>query len=273
MSDANVVRLDGNSERADSKGPPRYRGYRLGPHAKRHLSVPRTRTWPKRGLRASTRWRDCRTAGGSAYLARTMREAVERSLNRDRIRGDSRSRRAPYKPSTRRGYERQASRPRTPVSCGPYPLGEADTSGSVQVWTDSLDGAPSTIRNAVAALRALYGWAIPRGHRPGQPHARPAVALRREGARPDRLTRRGRRLDRGAPAARPSVVRAGGLCRPAAARFWRSVGGDRPGRADAARRAKLGRESREFVKPKSKAGTAPSRSSTAWTCCSPIIGC
>ena len=32
----------------------------------------------------------------------------------------------------------------------------------MQLWIDSLDGAPSTVRSTVTALRALYEWAIPR---------------------------------------------------------------------------------------------------------------
>ena len=38
----------------------------------------------------------------------------------------------------------------------------ATDNGKDQGSLDSLDGAPATVRNAVTALRALYGWAIPR---------------------------------------------------------------------------------------------------------------
>ncbi len=66
-----------------------------------------------------------------------------------------------YKPAARRGYERNL-RARVVPAFGHSRLARL-TRADVQIWVDSLEGAPSTIRNAVTALRALFAWAIPRG--------------------------------------------------------------------------------------------------------------
>jgi integrase len=96
----------------------------------------------------------------SADLGPTMREAVDHFLQGIES-GSIRDRSGrPYKPSTVRGY-RRALRDRAAPAFGPTRLARL-TRPDVQLWVDSLDGSPSTIRNAVTALRALYAWAIPR---------------------------------------------------------------------------------------------------------------
>ena len=70
-----------------------------------------------------------------------------------------------YKRSTVRGYRREL-RERIEPAFGAARLAEL-TLPDCQRWADGLAAqslAPSTIRNVVTALRALYGWALPRGH-------------------------------------------------------------------------------------------------------------
>lgn len=69
-----------------------------------------------------------------------------------------------YKPSTSRGYRREL-RGRVVEAFGGSRLGEL-TLPDVQRWADGLAAsalAPATVRNVVTSLRALYGWALPRG--------------------------------------------------------------------------------------------------------------
>ena len=70
----------------------------------------------------------------------------------------------PYKPSAVRGYRRDLLG-RVDRGLGGAYLTEV-TLPDVQRWADSVaaeDVAPSTVRNVVTSLRALYGWALPRG--------------------------------------------------------------------------------------------------------------
>ena len=69
-----------------------------------------------------------------------------------------------YKHSTIRGYERDLRQLIVPAF-GAARLGEL-TLPDVQRWADALAAegrSPSTVRNNVNPLRALYGWALPRG--------------------------------------------------------------------------------------------------------------
>jgi len=151
----------GIQERTDSKGRPRYRGTAFDKRAKRHLFGP----WTLH-LAEARAWRVdamARLQNGtlSADLGPTVREAVQRFLTGIDA-GTIRDRSGhPYKPSTRRGYRRHLLGHTVPAF-GASRLARL-TRQDVQVWVDSLDGAPSTVRNAVTALRALYAWAIPRG--------------------------------------------------------------------------------------------------------------
>ena len=97
----------------------------------------------------------------SADTGPTVREAVERFLDgieSGAIRDRSGNR---YKPSTIRSYA-PTLRGHVVSAFGPTRLSKL-TRPDVQVWIDSLDGAPNTVRNRVTALQALYAWAIPRG--------------------------------------------------------------------------------------------------------------
>jgi integrase len=151
----------GIAERIDSKGRTQYRGTAYDKRAKRHLFGP----WTPH-LAEARAWRvdaQARLQSGtlSADLGPTLREAVDQFLggiDSGTIRDRSGH---PYKPSTCRGYRRHLSGQALP-SFGATRLARL-TRQDVQVWADSLDGAPSTVRNAVTALRALYAWAIPRG--------------------------------------------------------------------------------------------------------------
>ena len=70
----------------------------------------------------------------------------------------------PYKPSAITGYERDL-RQRVEPAFGAARLSELRLP-DVQRWADELASeglAASTVRNVVNALRALYGWALPRG--------------------------------------------------------------------------------------------------------------
>lgn len=160
MSNRHPSRI-GIAERTDSKGRKQYRGTAYDKRAKRHLRGP----WTPH-LAEARAWRVdalARLQAGtlSAAQGATFREAAERFLEGIEA-GTIRDRSGhPYKPSTRRGYERNLRGRALPVF-GAARLARL-TRADVQMWADSLEGAPSTVRNAVTALRALYGWAIPRG--------------------------------------------------------------------------------------------------------------
>jgi integrase len=162
----------GIAERTDSKGRKQYRGTAYDRRAKRHLRGPWTlhlaeaRAWRVDAL--------ARLQAGtlSADLGPTFREAVDRFLDGIES-GAIRDRSGkPYKPSTVTSYAHDLRTQALPAF-GRDRLGKL-TRADVQLWIDSLDGAPRTVRNSVTALRALYGWAIPRG----MAHVNPARDLR-----------------------------------------------------------------------------------------------
>jgi integrase len=64
-----------------------------------------------------------------------------------------------YKPSTIRGYERGLAKIKAEL--GNYPLAELRRT-DVQRFVDGLEGAPSTIRNTLDPLRAIYRHALKR---------------------------------------------------------------------------------------------------------------
>ena len=160
MTDERSPARIGIAERTDSKGKRQYRGTAYDKRSKRHLFGP----WTPH-LAEARAWRvdaQARIQGGtlSADRGPTVREAVDqflRGIESGAIRDRSGQ---PYKPSTIRAYKR-ALRDRAVPAFGPARLARLIRS-DVQLWVDSLDGSPSTVRNAVTALRALYGWAIPR---------------------------------------------------------------------------------------------------------------
>jgi integrase len=158
--DRNPARI-GIAERTDAKGRPQYRGTAYDKRAGRHLKGP----WTYH-LAEARSWRvdvQAKLADGRLSAARgpTIREAADRFLEgiEDGTIRDRSGRR--YKPSTIRSY-RPALLNRVVPAFGPTRLARL-TRADVQVWIDTLDGAPNTVRNHVVALQALYAWAIPRG--------------------------------------------------------------------------------------------------------------
>jgi integrase len=155
----------GIAERTDSKGRTQYRGTAYDKRSRRHLRGPWTDS-----LAAARAWRVdalARLQAGtlSAATGPTVREAVDEFLagvraGTIRQRGGRR-----YKPSTIRGYQRDLDK-RVVPAFGAARLARL-TRVDCQRWADSLapEGcAPSTVRNIMAALRALVGWAEPRGY-------------------------------------------------------------------------------------------------------------
>jgi integrase len=162
-----------------------------------------------------------------------------------------------YKPSTRRGYLREL-RGRIVEAFGGSHLREL-TLPDVQRWADGLaaDGfAPATVRNVVTALRALYGWALPRG----MATVNPTVGLRL----PTGSTARDR-IASPAEAARliavlrPSDQAALGLAVYAGLRLGELLALDWSAIDTDAHRIHVRRSwdhgARQYVAPKSKAGT------------------
>lgn len=159
-TDRNPARI-GIAERTDSNGRTQYRGTAYDKRAKRHLKGPWTYA-----LAEARSWRidalaKFQAGTLSAVQGPTVRDAVEQfieGIEAGTIRDRSGHR---YKPSTIRSY-RPALRGRAVEAFGPTRLARL-TRADVQLWIDSLSGAPNTIRNNVTALQALYAWAIPRG--------------------------------------------------------------------------------------------------------------
>jgi len=244
----------GIEERIDAKGRPRYRATAFDRRARRHLKGP----WTPH-LAEARAWRVdalARLQNGtlSADLGPTLREAADEFLagvGSGAIRDRSGH---PYKPSTHRGYERHL-RGRAVPAFGATRLAKL-TRQDVQVWVDSLDGAPSTVRNGVTALRALYAWAIPRG----LAHVNPTRDLRLPSGEKDR-DRIASPSEAGAlvAAVQPRDQALFGLAVYAGLRLgeilalrWEAIDLDALTlRVDRSWDA----SSRQFVKPKSKAGT------------------
>jgi integrase len=154
----------GIEERIDKAGRSRYRGLAYDRRTDRKLRGPWTYN-----LAEARSWRVdamAKLQGGllSGDLGPTIREAA--SIFIDGMKAGSIRNRSgrPYKPSAIRGYEREL-RNRIIPTFGPKRLA-ALTLPDLQRWADNVgtEGlAPSTIRNVVNPLRALYGWALPRG--------------------------------------------------------------------------------------------------------------
>jgi integrase len=161
MSTRKSPQRQGIEERTDAKGHTRFRGTAYHERAKRHLKGPWTPN-----LAEARSWRidaQARFQAGtlSAVQGPTVREAIEQFL--DGIAAGAICDRSGhrYKPSTIRSYG-PALRGRAVGAFGPTRLARL-TRADVQLWIDSLPGAPNTVRNYVTALQALYAWAIPRG--------------------------------------------------------------------------------------------------------------
>ena len=156
--------LTGIEIRTDKRGRKSYRGTAYDPRIGRH----RTGKWTRNLAEART-WRfdtlaRVRSGALSGSIGPTVIEAIKEFIAG--IASGSITNRSgrPYKPSVVAGYRRDLMRRVVPV-LGHTRLSEVSLP-DIQRWADSLaaDGlAPSSVRNIVNALRALYGWALPRG--------------------------------------------------------------------------------------------------------------
>jgi integrase len=172
MSNRHPSRI-GIAQRTDSKGRTQYRGTAYDKRAQRHLRGP----WTPH-LAEARAWRVdalARLQAGTLSAARgpTVREAVGRFLDGIESGAICRSDGQPYKPSTVRGY-RSDLRKRVVPAFGPTRLARL-TRTDCQRWVDRLmaEGyAAPTVRNIVAALRALIAWALPRGYTHNDPCSR-----------------------------------------------------------------------------------------------------
>lgn len=167
--------LQGIEVRTDARGRKRYRGTARDKSADRHLRGPWTGS-----LAEARAWRvDARArlqAGTlSAASGPTVREAAEQFIagiksGRVRQRGGH-----VYKPSTVRGYERDLNKYALP-ELGAKRIDRLQRP-ELQRWVDGMttpERSPSTIKNIVAALRALIGFAELRGWS----HVNPCEGLR-----------------------------------------------------------------------------------------------
>jgi integrase len=156
--------LQGIEVRTDAKGRKRYRGTVSDKIVGRHLRGPWTGS-----LAQARSWRvdaQARLQAGtlSAAAGPTVVDAAAEFIA-DMKSGTFRQKGGHiYKPSAIRGYERDLNNHVIP-ELGPKRLGRLQRP-ELQRWADGLmipDRSPSTIRNIVAALRALIGFAELRG--------------------------------------------------------------------------------------------------------------
>lgn len=156
--------LQGIEVRTDGKGQKRYRGTVSDKIAGRHLRGPWTGS-----LAEARSWRvdaQAQLQAGtlSAAAGPTVAEAAEEFLAD--MKSDTFRQRGGhvYKPSTIRGYERDLTNHVLP-ELGSKRITRLERP-ELQRWVDELvtpERSPSTIRNIVAALRALVGFAELRG--------------------------------------------------------------------------------------------------------------
>jgi integrase len=160
----------GVETRTDQQGRDRHRGVVYDKRAKRPIRGPWTSS-----LAAARAWRNDaldRLAKGTLSGDRgpTVRQATKTFLagiEDGSIHNRSRRR---YKPSVVRDYRRDLGKRIDPL-LGPCYLREVQLP-DVQLAADTLSGqdlSASSVRNTIMALRALYGWARPRGLAVQQP--------------------------------------------------------------------------------------------------------
>ena len=251
----------GIEERTDAKGVSSYRGTAYDKRARAGEGALLRGPWTG-SLAEARHWRVdalARLQAGtlSGNRGPTVREAVPQFVAGI---GDgsicTRSGR-PYKLSAIRGYKRDLAGRIVPAF-GAARLDEL-TLPDVQRWADTLAAeglAASTVRNIVTALRALYGWALPRG----MARVNPTAGLR--------LPTGEQARDRIASPAEASRLIAALLPRDQAALGLAVYGGLRLGELLAIEWSAIDLEARtmrvvrswdhggrEFVAPKSKAGT------------------
>jgi integrase len=154
----------GIAERTDSKGAKQYRGTAYDSRAGRHLRGPWTSS-----LAEARSWRvdalaSLQAGTLSADRGPTVEEAVQ-AFVAGIADGTILSRSGrPYKPGPASEYTRELKRRIVPAF-GARRLSEV-TLPDVQRFADTIAAtglAPSTVRNVMNALRALYAWALPRG--------------------------------------------------------------------------------------------------------------
>lgn len=154
----------GIAERTDTKGAVQYRGTAYDSRARRHVRGPWTssfaeaRSWRVDALARLQHGTLSADRGPTvAEVAETFMTGIESGTI------TTRSGR-PYKPSAIAGYRRELQA-RVVPAFGASRLGDLALP-DIQRWADTLATtgiAPSTVHNVVNALRALYGWALPRG--------------------------------------------------------------------------------------------------------------
>jgi integrase len=160
---SNPARI-GIAERTDAKGIKQYRGTAYDSKAGRHLRGPWTSS-----LAEARSWRvdalaSLQAGTLSADRGPTVEQAVEAfiaGISDGSIL--SRSGR-PYKPGPASEYSREL-KGRILPAFGARRLGEVSLP-DVQRFADAIVAtglAPSTVRNVINAMRALYAWALPRG--------------------------------------------------------------------------------------------------------------
>lgn len=167
--------LQGIEVRTDAKGTKRYRGTARDKLAGRYVKGPWTQF-----LAEARSWRvdaQARLQAGtlSAAASPTVAEASEQFVaemksGRFRQKGGY-----PYKPSTIRGYERDLAKHTLP-ELGGKRIARLQRP-ELQRWVDALttpERSPSTVKNVVAALRALVGFSELRGWT----HVNPCDGLR-----------------------------------------------------------------------------------------------
>jgi integrase len=151
--------LQGIEVRTDAKGRKRYRGTARDKNVGRHLRGPWTGS-----LAEARSWRvdaQARLQAGtlSAATGPTVAEAAAEFIAGTKTGKIRQKGGHVYKPSTIRGYERDLNGYALP-ELGPKRLSRLQRP-ELQRWVDGLttpERSPSTVRNIVAALRALVGF-------------------------------------------------------------------------------------------------------------------
>lgn len=154
----------GIEERTDAKGRASYRARVFDKATGRQIRGPWTLT-----LAEARSWRVDALHGVQAGTLSADRGVTVREAARTFVVGiESKAIRtrsgSAYKPSAIRGYRREIDNRVLPAFGGAR-LAEV-TLPDVQRWADRLTAEglqPSTVRNIVNAVRALYAWALPRG--------------------------------------------------------------------------------------------------------------
>lgn len=156
--------LQGIEVRTDAKGQKRYRGTARDRNVGRHLRGPWTGS-----LAEARSWRvdaQARLQAGtlSALTGPTLAEASAEFIAGMKSGVIRQKGGHIYKPSTIRGYERDLTKHAIPV-LGSKRIGRLQRP-ELQRWVDELttpERSPSTVKNIVAALRALIGFGELRG--------------------------------------------------------------------------------------------------------------